>query len=347
MPIRGRAKRRGPARARRLRRRAVGLAFAATLLSGPNVGRAATHVYPVSGSLPASIRERLAPGDTLLVPPGSRHATETLIAGLTIRGDGPRDSIVFAPYIPSAPIFSIEAGSVKTRIENITFDMHMHQEAKALDFAPGEIDVRGNRFIGAHGVVADSCTGVIAENQFEEPMTALRCSRSELWVDRNEIVGAKNGAIAMRGSPLRITRNRIIRNVNTGLVITGKRFVPVIGGEPGMGNELYGGFNSDVYTTSGQPINAQYNYWGIKTTEEMNQIGYPGNVAAILDGWDQEKAAGKVDYQNWLDAPGGRPVRGTSAAAAPRALWPVAGGGGLAIAVILLVRRMRRRAAKA
>jgi hypothetical protein len=171
---------------------------------------------------------------------------------------------------------------------------------------------------------------------------------SEVWIDRNEIIAAQDGAIKARGSPLRITRNRIVQSINTGIVISGKRFAPVIGGEPGMGNEIYGAFNSDVYTAGGQDINAQYNYWGLSTTEEMNRLGYPANIAALVDGLDQGKDAGRVDYRNWLDRAGGEPVRPTGTVAI-RA-WGVRIAAGL-VAVIVLVAVVvaagRRRASAA
>ena len=270
---------------------------------------AATYLFPVADSLPSEIRHRLAPGDTLLVPSGARRVSVALVSGITVRGQGSMDAVIFTPERTESPIFFFLPGKDTTRVENITFDCSSDHDATALYFSNAVMSVRGNRFVGGYAIKADSSSGLIVENSFDAPKSAVRCTMSSIWIDRNDIIGATGGAISMRGSPLRITRNRIVQNVNTGIVISGKRFAPVIGGEPGMGNEIHGGFNSDVATTGGKTINAQYNYWGIRTTEEMNQLGYPANITAFTDGWDQGKAAGKVDYRNWLDRAGGQPVK--------------------------------------
>lgn len=323
-------------------RAVVLVVLAAASRPGPVWAR--SFVYPAGDSLPASLKLGLAAGDTLLVSPGAYRATETLPPGLVLRGDGAADSIVISPFIPSAVVLAFGSGGPKTRIENITFDAHMHPEVTSLYFRGGEFEVRGCRFIAGVAIVADSARGVIADNSFRGVESALRCTMSEIWVDRNEIIAARNGAISMRGSPLRITRNKITQTVNTGIVITGKRFVPVIGGDRGMGNEIHGAFNCDVCNYSGQVVNAQFNYWGIRSTEEMGRFGYPANITGICDRWDQEKAAGMVDYRNWLDAPGGSPVKVRGSGTTRRSAV-VAGGGGLVI--ILIVALARRRRARA
>ncbi len=329
----------------------VGLAVVAVMsVSADRPAKAATVRYAQGDTLVTEIQNALAPGDTLLIPKGRYLLTETLPAGITVRGDGPRDSVLLVPYIPSSPIFYFPNGGDTTRVENITFDCEENQEASALYFKHGTIAVSGNRFLRGIAILADSCDGTISANLFENVGSAIRCADSRLWVDRNEIVGAKNGAISMRGSPLRITRNRIVKTVNTGMVIVGKRFVPVIGGEPGMGNEIYGAFNSDLINNSGKDINAQYNYWGIKSTEEMKRFGFPSNIDAITDRWDVAKDAGEVDFRNFLDAPPpeGKPVKvsskgqGASAGGGGTDRRPVAIGGGVIIVVLLVATRVRR-----
>ncbi len=292
---------------------------------------ATTHDFPPGDSLPSEIRTSLAPGDTLLVSPGARRVHETLPSGITIRGQSTLDAVIFTPGRPESPIFVILPGADTTRVENVTFDCTSDQLATGLYFRSAVMSVRGNRFTGGYAIKADSSSGIIVENSFDVVKSAVRCDQSTIWIDRNDIVGATDAAISMRGSPLRITRNRIVQNVNTGIVVTGKRFAPVIGGEPGMGNEIHGGFNSDVFTTGGKPINAQYNYWGIKSTEEMNLLGYPANITAVCDGWDQDKAAGMVDYRNWLDRPGGQPVKMKKRGAAGL------GAGRTTVAIVALV----------
>jgi len=285
--------------------------FAALGLWACGDATAATIHYARGDSLAADIKSQLSPGDTLLVPTGRYSLSETLVAGITVRGDGPIDSVLLVPYIPSSPIFFFPGGQDTTRVENITFDCEENQEAQALYFKNGRILVKENRFLRGVAILADSCDGTISNNKFENVGSAIRCADSRLWIDQNEIVGARSGAISMRGSPLRITRNRIVKTVNTGIVIVGKRFVPVVGGEPGMGNEIYGAFNADLINNSGKDVNAQYNYWGIKSTEEMTRFGFPSNIDAITDRWDLAKEAGEVDFRNFLDAPppNGKPVK--------------------------------------
>lgn len=316
---------------------------------GPRAADARTIQFVEGDSIVAEVTRALSEGDTLLVPPGRYRLTETLAGGVTVRGVGPVDSVVMLPYIPSIPILNFHGGSDTTRVENITFDCTGFEEGSGLHFRACRIGVRGNRFTQGVGVQADSCDGTISENHFEDVESALQCRDSRLWVDRNEIIGAKNGAISMRGSPLRITRNKIIRNVNTGLVIVGKRFVPVIGGESGMGNEIYGGFNSDVINNSGKDVNAQYNYWGIKSTEEMNRFGYPANIDAIIDNWDFEKEVGQVDYRNWLDAPppDGRPVRAGSGATSQPSRRILLAVGGAIVLIVLVVKVLTSRSSGA
>lgn len=328
-------------------------ALAISLCAGAaGVADAATIRYAEGDTLASEIQSRLSPGDTLLVPPGRYMLTETLPPGITVRGDGPVDSVLLVPYIPSSPIFYFPIAGDTARVENISFDCEENQEASALYFKHGAIAVTGNRFMRGVAILADSCDGTISKNYFENVGSAVRCADSRLWIDQNEIIKAKNGAISMRGSPLRITRNRIVQTVNTGIVIVGKRFVPIIGGEPGMGNEIYGAFNADLINNSGKDVNAQFNYWGIKSTEEMTRFGYPANIDAITDKWDLPKDAGQVDYRNFLDGPPpeGKPVKVSAAARASAgddagsstSRLPIAIGGGAIVVALLVATRLRR-----
>jgi hypothetical protein len=330
-------------------RTALGALLSAAFLAPPAYAR--THVFPPGDSLPTEIATRLVSGDTLLVSPGARRAGNVVVpCGITIRGQSTIDAVIFTPGKPQSPIFIVLAGTDTTRVENMTFDCKSDQLATALYFHSAVMSVRGNRFTGGFAIYADSSSGLVTENTFEGVNSALRCNQSSMWVDRNDIIGA-NSAISLRGSPLRITRNRIVQNINTGIVVSGKRFAPVIGGEPGMGNEIHGGYNSDVFTTGGKSINAQYNYWGIRATEEMNTHGYPANITSILDGWDQDKAAGKVDYRNWLDRPGGQPVkmkkRAAAGVGAGRTTVALAALGALVALGVFLGARRRRASGSA
>jgi hypothetical protein len=326
--------------ARRAGLAVASIAALATLAAAPRAVDAATVRYVEGDTLIAHVQEHLVPGDTLLIGAGRWSLTEELISGITVRGDGPVDSVVLVPFVPSAPIFLFLPGPDTTRVENLTFDCAEWPEATGLYFKGATMAVRNCSFLRGYGIQASDAHGVIADCRFGETKTAIQCENSEFWVDRNEILASRNSAISMRGSPLRITRNRITQSVNLGIVVVGKRYVPVIGGEPGMGNEIHGGFNSDLFTSSGKEINAQYNYWGIKSTGEMNRLGYPADIDAIVDGWDQDKAAGRVDYRNWLTAP-----LGATAAPATRSGRSILflGGAGALVLIAALVAVGRRR----
>lgn len=325
---------------------ALALLVAAVYTLGAPRGAHAVTVHYVEGdSLLANLREHLVPGDTLLVGPGRWSLTEELISGITVIGEGLADSVVLVPFVPSAPIFLILPGPDTTRVENLTFDCAASPEASGLYFKGATMAVRNCSFLRGYGIQSSESRGVITQCRFGETKTAIQCEDSEIWVDQNEILGCRNSAISMRGSPLRITRNRITQSVNLGIVVVGKRFVPVIGGERGMGNEIHGGFNSDLFTSSGKEINAQYNFWGIKSTGEMNKLGYPADIDAIIDGWDQDKAAGKVDYRNWLTEPPGEATTTGAAAAGfgSRRSMLLIGSAGAIVVIAALAAASRRR----
>lgn len=302
---------------------------------------AATLRYSEGDGTLADLKDRLSPGDTLLVPPGRWKVTETLLGGVTLLGEGPADSCVFEPYIPSAPMFLFQGGGGVSRVRGLTFDCGDEQEATGLYFIGAELDVRDCTFLGGKGLQADSCGGAVVGCRFGKCKSGLSCKDSDFDIDQCELLGCR-GSISVRGSTNRITRNRII-SLNTGISIVGKRFAPVIGGKPGMGNVLHGGFNSDVFTAGGQDVNAQYNYWGIKSTSEMNSRGYPADIDAIFDGWNHEKKAGYVDYRNWLDAPNGKPVSPTDPLVRYRTQIII--GGAVLLALLLLVFGRRRKTA--
>jgi len=64
-------------------------------------------------------------------------------------------------------------------------------------------------------------------------------------------------------------------------------------------NEFSGSTTYDVQNDSSFPINAQQNWWGVTTTNDLNTGSHPRNLAVIYDSYD---AAGKgtVDYSSWL-----------------------------------------------
>ncbi len=59
----------------------------------------------------------------------------------------------------------------------------------------------------------------------------------------------------------------------------------------------------DLYNASSSAVTATENYWGIDTTNEMNNSGYPADITTIFDEFD-DNTKGAVNYSNWLSAYG-------------------------------------------
>ena len=74
-------------------------------------------------------------------------------------------------------------------------------------------------------------------------------------------------------------------------------------------NDLYGHSNYDYYnnSTTGNELDARYNWWGEETTAEMDLGGNPKNIGKIYDNYD-DNSKGFVNYGGWLDASGGSPT---------------------------------------
>ena len=67
-------------------------------------------------------------------------------------------------------------------------------------------------------------------------------------------------------------------------------------------NNLYDNGSYDFYNkSSADNINAKYNYWGSKTTEEMDSGGNPKNISSIWDYFDGGSNYGMVNYSSWLN----------------------------------------------
>ena len=64
-------------------------------------------------------------------------------------------------------------------------------------------------------------------------------------------------------------------------------------------NGLYGNASYDLYNGSSVDINAPDNWWGSETTNQMNSLGYPANIDAIYDSFD-DGSKGTANYSNWL-----------------------------------------------
>jgi len=99
----------------------------------------------------------------------------------------------------------------------------------------------------------------------------------------------------------------------------------VIGGSPENANLLHQNTTFDFRNQPGNgsvayDISAQWNDWGPETTREMIEKGYPADIAAICDRWDNP-AAGDVDYRNFsVSGVPARPAGGSSSFAAGTAI---------------------------
>ena len=106
-------------------------------------------------------------------------------------------------------------------------------------------------------------------------------------------------AVGCDSSEVNIFWNKITNNQNDGIKISGN-IGPVINNNDIYDNEDYDLriklYNSEI------TIDAQYNYWGETTTEEMATLPFPSNITAIYDFLDDDELA-FVDYNNWLNSP--------------------------------------------
>ncbi|RLC32219.1 MAG: hypothetical protein DRH37_01180, partial [Deltaproteobacteria bacterium] len=67
------------------------------------------------------------------------------------------------------------------------------------------------------------------------------------------------------------------------------------------GNELYGNALFDLYNNGTSDVDATGNWWGVDTTNEMNDGPYPKDIGAIFDNYD-DGSKGTVSYDNWITA---------------------------------------------
>jgi len=64
-------------------------------------------------------------------------------------------------------------------------------------------------------------------------------------------------------------------------------------------NSLYDNSSYDLYNDSAFDIDAMGNWWGTDTTNEMNDLGYPADISAIFDYYD-DGSKGTLNYSSWL-----------------------------------------------
>ncbi|MBF0432798.1 MAG: right-handed parallel beta-helix repeat-containing protein, partial [Fibrobacteria bacterium] len=64
--------------------------------------------------------------------------------------------------------------------------------------------------------------------------------------------------------------------------------------------------NYGLYNQTQDNINAQFNFWGVSATNEMNSGGNPKNISAIFDKFDNSYQ-GEVNYSGWLASENAEP----------------------------------------
>jgi hypothetical protein len=275
------------------------LAFGAAATSGESKDLVVPGDFPTLDQAIAS----LADGDRIVLLPGTYAAVVAPPPGVgfSLFGRGGRDSTTMKGPGPEGPCVAARGGGKEVRISGITFDRTDAPRAYAVVASSCVLTIERCRFLGGAGALADSCEGVVSRNEFSDCFDALRVQGSPLRIEGNSFLRAEQYGIAIRGSEARIYGNLFRECANTCILITGKRRSPVIGGSREHANVFVQNPWHVIANQSRNEINAQYNYWGPPLTATMEKLGYPASLDEIHDYWDQDdRAAGMVDYRNWL-----------------------------------------------
>lgn len=279
--------------------------FAAGNVVGAAPAMAADIVVPDAVPTIGEAVEGLKDGDRILLLPGeyelSAKAPEGI--GFSIIGRDGAAATTMRGSVELGTILECRAGHKPVRIEGITFDRTDVTNTYALRIEKAKLTIAECVFLGGAGVLVDSCEGEVRGNRFEGNFDALRLQASPMKVWKNDFIKASQYAITCRGSRAEIVNNQF-REIGSGcVVVVGKLEFPVIGGSRGKGNVFIHNLFLLVANESRNEINARYNYWGPVVTSTMDRLGYPADLPEFQDYWDsEERAAGKVDYRNWLDS---------------------------------------------
>jgi hypothetical protein len=299
-------------------------------------------------------------GDRVLLAPGSYRGTFEVPPGVSLIGTGSGDSRprLAPPALPAdqgteEPLNEFEddpLGEFEDRPLNELLDEarlrsgggHGVPHVLLVRGMEGRTaEIRGIAVDGEdraeNGIIIETGDGVtLAENLITGSGTGISARGGAPRIDRNELIGNKQGGILLRGGKALVTRNRISRSQGPAVYVLGKFAGPVVGGEKGMGNVFRENGPVTLQNTSRQPIVATYNDWGWMTTAQMSSDGYPSNVDAIEDGRD-EAGLGDVDYRYWVESGGSNGPARTGFVAAAAAV--------AAVGLIVLARRRTARAA--
>ena len=163
---------------------------------------------------------------------------------------------------------------------------------------------------GGYGIQIERSTGYatsqwkVVSNVIEDNgYYGMRIAYASVNVDSNTISG-HNGACGVYvntdfESPAADTLryNTIINNGNYGI------YVDDYAGPFVQYNDLYGHSEYDYYnnSTTGNELDARYNWWGEETTAEMDAGGNPKDIEKIYDYYD-DNSLSFVNYGGWLGA---------------------------------------------
>jgi nitrous oxidase accessory protein NosD len=308
--------------------RFLSVAVAGTALLAPGARAATLRVPADYPAIQPAILAATA-GDTVLVSPGRYAELIQLRPGVTLRSAaGPDSTILVSPGLGTKPseerLLEVPEGCDRsTLIEGFTFDSaSLGGCAIYVDHA--QPTIRGNRLLGfGWGVHLHYSDARIEDNVFD---------------------GCTAFGLLIRASSPEVFRNTIRGAASQAISVSGKSSRPLIGGSPENGNKIYDNM-LDVVNQSRNDIVATHNDWGWETTVEMNQKGYPDDIAAFQDGNDHGSTArgkGKIDYRNWV-----RPEGSGGEEAVDRGMRPLVP---ILIAVVLIglfvaLSRRRREAA--
>ncbi len=266
-----------------------------------------------------------APGDTVLVAPGTYSELIQMRPGIVLKSsDGPDSTILVSPGLGTGPLDEVllecpEGIGADTIIEGFQMDA-ADLAGTAIDCPSSHPTIRGNVIRGFGWAVRcyDGASPLIEDNLIED--------------------GRTFGVLAKASSP-KIFRNTFRNNSPSAVTVSGKDSRPIIGGSRENSNRILGGSQA-IRIDTRNDIDATWNDWGWEVMSEMDSKGYPADIITIFDGNNKDKTRGgrgKVDYRNWIRP---EPEETADASGNSRKIWiPVVVALVLAIGFIVIVRR--------
>jgi hypothetical protein len=260
----------------------------AVVLGAAPTARPATHRVPDQHPTIQPAILAAAPGDTVLVGPGTYRELIRMRPGIVLRAaQGPDSTILVSPGLAEKVIderlLECLEGDRSTVIEG--FSMVVGEAAGC-------------------AVYVENASPTIRGNVIDGFGWGINLRFSKARVEGNEIRNCRSFAILCFASSPEIWRNSIHGSHDTAISVSGKESHPVIGGSPANSNKLFANEWS-VVNQSRNEIDATHNDWGWETTAEMDSEGWPADIQTIMDGNDRgrtHRGKGKVDYRHWIRA---------------------------------------------